>query len=72
ALAALLGQPRLADDVKPPQLSQFKTLTVPTELHADWLARRADISAARWRVEAAKGEVQVARAQFYPNINLAA
>ncbi|MFT3777143.1 MAG: efflux transporter outer membrane subunit [Ottowia sp.] len=72
ALAALLGQPRLADDVQAPSLSALRPLAVPSELHADWLARRADIVAARWRVEAARGEVDVARAQFYPNINLAA
>jgi NodT family efflux transporter outer membrane factor (OMF) lipoprotein len=44
---------------------------VPRELSADWLGRRADIAAARWRVQAAQGQVQAARAQFYPNINLA-
>lgn len=71
ALAALLGQPRLPADVLAPQLAQLHPLAVPSELHADWLARRADIVAARWRVEAARGEVDVARAQFYPNINLA-
>ncbi|MET4575174.1 efflux transporter outer membrane subunit [Ottowia thiooxydans] len=72
ALAALMGLPRLPEGVTPPQLSQFKAMAVPDELSADWLGRRADIVAARWRVEAARGEVQVARAQFYPNINLAA
>jgi NodT family efflux transporter outer membrane factor (OMF) lipoprotein len=72
ALAALLGQPRLADAVRAPRLAQFKPLAVPSELNADWLARRADIAAARWRVEAARAQVDVARAQFYPNINLAA
>ncbi|MDR1967699.1 MAG: efflux transporter outer membrane subunit [Burkholderiaceae bacterium] len=72
ALAALLGQPRLADEVRAPLLAQFKPLAVPSELNADWLARRADIAAARWRVEAARAQVDVARAQFYPNINLAA
>jgi NodT family efflux transporter outer membrane factor (OMF) lipoprotein len=71
ALAALLGQPRLPDGLAPPSLAQFRPLAVPSELHADWLARRADVVAARWRVEAAQGEVEVARAQFYPNINLA-
>ena len=72
ALAALLGQPRLAVGITAPRLAQFKTLAVPAELSADWLGQRADIVAARWRVEAALVEVQVARAQFYPNINLAA
>lgn len=71
ALAALLGEPRLAADVAPPSLARLRALAVPTELDADWLGRRADIAAARWRVEAARGQVQAARAEFYPNINLA-
>ena len=72
ALAALLGRSRLPGDVAAPRLAQFSAFAVPGVLSADWLGRRADIAAARWRVEAALGEVQVARAQFYPNINLAA
>jgi len=71
ALAALLGQPRLPDDIAAPHLAAFKKLMLPTELSADWLGRRADIVAARWRVEAARGNVQVAKSEFYPNINLA-
>ena len=72
ALAALLGQPRLPDGIQPPSLAQFKPLATPEQMDANWLARRADVVAARWRVEAARGEVQVAKSQFYPNINLAA
>ncbi|WP_293223812.1 efflux transporter outer membrane subunit [Ottowia sp.] len=71
ALAALLGQPRLPAGLQPPRLAQLKALAVPHELSADWLGRRADIAAARWRVQAAQGQVRAARAQFYPNINLA-
>jgi NodT family efflux transporter outer membrane factor (OMF) lipoprotein len=70
ALAALLGQPRLPADVTAPRLAAFKALALPTELYADWLGRRADIVAARWRVEAARGGVEVAKSEFYPNINL--
>jgi len=40
------------------------------ELPSDLLGRRADIAAARWRVEAATQDVSNARRQFYPNINL--
>jgi NodT family efflux transporter outer membrane factor (OMF) lipoprotein len=36
------------------------------------LARRADVAAARWRVEAATQDVAGARSQFYPNVNLVA
>ncbi len=39
---------------------------------ADLLGRRADIAAARWRVEASVRDVASAKARFYPNINLAA
>ena len=39
---------------------------------ADLLGRRADIAAARWRVEAASRDVANAKTQFYPNINLVA
>jgi len=39
---------------------------------ADLLGRRADISAARWRVEAASSDAKSAKAAFYPNINLSA
>jgi hypothetical protein len=41
-------------------------------LGADLLGRRADLVAQRWRVEAALRDVDVARAQFYPNVNLVA
>ena len=38
----------------------------------DLLGRRADIAAARWRVEAATQDMGSARAQFYPSVNLVA
>ncbi|MDR0479493.1 MAG: efflux transporter outer membrane subunit [Burkholderiaceae bacterium] len=72
ALAALIGQPRLPEGIAAPHLTNFKTLALPSTLSADWLGRRADIVAARWRVEAAQGQVQVAKSAFYPNVNLAA
>jgi NodT family efflux transporter outer membrane factor (OMF) lipoprotein len=36
------------------------------------LGRRPDIVAARWRVEAAQGDIDSAKTAFYPNINLKA
>ncbi len=45
---------------------------LPAELPADLLGRRADIAAARWRIEAATSDMKSAKAQFYPNINLTA
>jgi NodT family efflux transporter outer membrane factor (OMF) lipoprotein len=70
ALAALVGRPDLA--IEPRLLAQATPLPVPTALPADLLARRPDITAARWRVEAATHDVASAKAQFYPNVNLAA
>ena len=49
-----------------------KPIPVPAVVPADLLGRRADITAARWRIESALGDVKNAKAQFYPNINLTA
>ena len=47
-------------------------MAAPAQLPADLLGQRADIAAARWRVEAAGHDVKNAKTQFYPNINLVA
>ena len=49
-----------------------RSVGLPAALPADLLGRRADLVALRWRVEAALRDVDGARAQFYPNINLMA
>jgi hypothetical protein len=36
----------------------------------DLLGRRPDITAARWRIEASLHEVNLAKTQFYPNVNV--
>jgi NodT family efflux transporter outer membrane factor (OMF) lipoprotein len=45
---------------------------LPDALPLALVGRRPDIVASRWRVEAMQGEIESARAQFYPNINLTA
>jgi multidrug efflux system outer membrane protein len=72
ALAALLGQ-------APSQLPELtvKPLpavdgTLPDNVGIDLLARRADIAASRWRVEAAMQRVTRARDEFYPDISIGA
>jgi len=72
AIAALLGEPPQRFDALTPKLSTVRAINVPEVVPADLVGRRADIVAARWRVEAASGDVRSARAQFYPNINLTA
>ena len=73
ALAALVGQASssaLAQN--PPALAAIKNVALTSSIPADLLGRRADIAAARWRVEAASKDVVNAKTQFYPNINLVA
>ncbi len=72
ALSALTAQAPQALAELSPQLRAVQAVPLPANVPADLLGRRADISAARWRVEAASSDVAAARAQFYPNINLTA
>jgi NodT family efflux transporter outer membrane factor (OMF) lipoprotein len=72
ALAALVGQPNMALAQTPPEQSAIKNVAVAANIPADLLGRRADIAAARWRVEASSKDVANAKTQFYPNINLVA
>ena len=72
ALAALSAQPPNALDALTVRLGQVQAVPLPAAVPADLLGRRADIAAARWRVEAATSDMKSAKAQFYPNINLTA
>jgi NodT family efflux transporter outer membrane factor (OMF) lipoprotein len=71
ALAALTGAGNRDVVAKQPSLARLKPMPVPTQLPSDLLGERADIVAARWRVEAATQNVRSAKAQFYPSINIA-
>lgn len=44
--------------------------SLPSELGLALLARRPDLQAARWRVEATLGRVQANQAAYYPDLNL--
>jgi NodT family efflux transporter outer membrane factor (OMF) lipoprotein len=72
ALDALVAQPGATAALVPPALGSLKTMALQPTIPADLLGRRADIAAARWRVEAATSDVANAKTQFYPNINLVA
>lgn len=72
ALAELTGQGPNALDTLTPALAAVRTVALPGALPADLIGRRADLVAQRWRVEAAGKDVDVARTQFYPNVNLVA
>lgn len=71
-LAALLGEGPPSTASLSPKMAKPQTITHDVTIPADLLGRRADISAARWRVEAATQGIAEARAAFYPNINLRA
>ncbi|WP_084545191.1 efflux transporter outer membrane subunit [Derxia gummosa] len=71
-LAALAGiAPQTLADLKP-ALGATRVLPPPAVIPADLIGRRADVTGARRRVEAALAGVDVARAAFYPNVNLSA
>ena len=73
ALAALVGQgPDRGMQVARPQPLSAAALALPADLPSNLLARRPDIVAARWRVEAAARGIKAAKAQFYPSVNLSA
>ncbi len=72
-IAALLGRdPGFAEDITPPKL---KKITDPTPLSAipvNLLGLRPDVAASRAAVDAAAHDIGVARAAFYPDVNLVA
>ena len=72
-IAALLGQgPDRGLALTRPQLHATAGALLPTTVPADLLGRRPDIVGLRWRIQAAERGIAAARAEFYPNVNLAA
>ena len=74
-LAALIGKgPGDGDAIARPMLAleAGHGEAVPDTLPAELVGHRPDIAAQRWRIEAASSRIAGAKADFYPNINLAA
>jgi NodT family efflux transporter outer membrane factor (OMF) lipoprotein len=72
-LGALLGKgPDRGLQIAQPVLATGNAVALPDNVPADLLARRPDIVAARWQVEAALHDVKEAKAEFFPDVNLAA
>ena len=69
-LATLVGAGPNALNSIAPRLRDLKAPQLDPTLGLDLLARRADVAAAKWRVESASQGVEAAQLQFYPNINL--
>lgn len=72
-IAALLGAgPDRGLAIERPAVTVAGPLVLPAVLPAELIGRRPDVVAQRWRVEAAAKDIDVAKAQFYPNVNLSA
>ncbi len=72
-LGALTGAgPGVGDGLRRPALRLDRAGALPSHLPAELVGRRPDVLAGRWRVERAAREIDVARAAFYPNVDLAA
>ncbi len=72
-LSALAGKgPGYGEQIRRPVLSLDLPIGLPSAIPADLLGRRPDVVARRWGVEAAGKGIKVAKAAFYPNINLIA
>jgi len=72
-IAALLGRgPDRGLDITRPELSTRRFVGLPPTIEVDLLGRKPEVVAARWRVEAAAKRIGVAKAAFYPDVNLTA
>jgi NodT family efflux transporter outer membrane factor (OMF) lipoprotein len=72
-LGALLGKgPDRGLQIAKPTLGAGNPVSLPDNVPADLVARRPDLVAARWRVEATLHDIKVAKTEFYPDLNLAA
>ncbi len=72
ALAALLGAgPDRGLAIARPAAT-LAPFALPSVLPAELVARRPDVVAQQWRIEAAGKAIDSAKAAFYPNVNLAA
>ncbi|HEY3596428.1 MAG TPA: efflux transporter outer membrane subunit [Paraburkholderia sp.] len=72
-LGALLGKgPDRGLQIAQPVLTPGSAVALPDNVPADLVSRRPDIVAARWQIEAALHDVKEAKAEFFPDVNLAA
>lgn len=73
AIAALIGAgPDRGLSLRRTPMLARRPIGLPPTLAVDMLGRKPEIVAARWHVEAAAKRIGVARASFYPNVNLMA
>jgi multidrug efflux system outer membrane protein len=70
AIAALVG--RSLSELPPLQAKPLPELSgnLPDNVKIDLISRRADITASRWRIEAAERNLDSARAEFFPDVTI--
>jgi outer membrane protein, multidrug efflux system len=70
ALAALVGRP--INELPPMSAKPLPSFpgVLPDNVRIDLISRRADITASRWRVEAAERNLASARAEFFPDVKV--
>jgi outer membrane protein, multidrug efflux system len=70
ALAALVGRP--AAELPPLVAKPLPPINtaLPADVRIDLVSRRADITASRWRVQAAERSQESARAEFFPDVSV--
>lgn len=73
AISVLLGKgPDRGKTIISPNIQLTGAFGLPKDAGIGLLGHRPDVAAARWRVEAEAAGIGVAKAQFYPNINISA
>jgi NodT family efflux transporter outer membrane factor (OMF) lipoprotein len=73
ALSVLLGKgPDRGLDIARPVPMSPSLLAVPANLPVELIGHRADLVAARWRVEATSKDIKAAKTEFLPNVSLSA
>jgi NodT family efflux transporter outer membrane factor (OMF) lipoprotein len=73
SLSVLLGKgPDRGLDINRTSVLQPAAVAVPDQLSIELIGHRADLVAARWRVEAAGKDIEAAKARFMPSVNLSA
>jgi NodT family efflux transporter outer membrane factor (OMF) lipoprotein len=73
AIAILSGQlPTFIETLKKPQIDELVNLDIPQDIYLNFLSKRADVVVLKYIVESYNQDINVAKAKFYPNINLTA
>ncbi len=71
AIAALLGEgPDRGLSIQRPVIHLDESFNLPANTGINILGHRPDISAARWRVEAAAKRIHVAKTAYYPDVSI--